>query len=150
MLSAPDFINLLSGLIESLPHHKALSERGLAFAWSSFPAKAKHQLDPQLLAYAATQRLLDPEPREKLAIHVQLLAYLYPIHNGIPAVDQGLRSDLDERLRNPDRFHPLVSIEAHRRVLLPGEHDNASLPAESAAELRRRISALANQTGVAL
>lgn len=150
MLTAPDFINLLSGLIESLPHHKALSERGLAFAWSSLPSQAKQQLNPQLLAYAATQRLLDPEPREKLAIHIQLLAYLYPLHNGMPAVDQGLRSDLEDRLRQPDRFHPLTTIEAHRRVLLPGEPADTSLPAESAAELKRRISALATQTGVAL
>lgn len=150
MLTAADFINLLSGLIESLPHHKALSERGLAFAWSSLPALAKQQLNSQLLAYAATQRLLDPEPREKLAIHIQLLAYLYPLHNGMPAVEQGIRSDLDERLRQPDRFHPLVTLEAHRRILLPGEHESGSPSPESAAELKRRISALANQTGVAL
>lgn len=150
MLTAADFINLLSGLIESLPHHKALSERGLVFAWSSLPALAKQQLNSQLLAYAATQRLLDPEPREKLAIHIQLLVYLYPLHNGMPALEQGIRSDLDERLRQPDRFHPLVTMEAHRRILLPSEEESPSPSAESAAELKRRISALANQTGVAL
>ena len=150
MLTAPDFINLLSGLIESIPYHKALSERGLSFAWSSFPEIARQQLNPRLLAYAARQRLLDPEPREKIAIHIQLLAYLYPLHNGMPVVEQGLRLDLDERLRDPDRFHPLNTIEAHRPALVAGEPSHDSLPAESSAELKRRISALATQTGVAL
>lgn len=150
MLTAPDFINLLAGLIESLPHHKALSEIGLGFAWSSLPDLAKRQLNTQLIAYAAKQRLLDPDPREKLAIHVQLLAYLYPLHNGMPAVEQGLRSDLDERLRQPDRFHPLTTIEAHRRACLPGEQDHTPLPAESAAQLKQRINALAGETGVKL
>lgn len=150
MLTAPDFIHLLAGLIESLPHHKALSEIGLSFAWSSLPDQAKQQLNPQLIAYAAKQRLLDPEPREKLAIHVQLLAYLYPLHNGMPAVEHGLRTDLEERLRQPDRFHPLTTLAAHRRVLLPGEEQHTPLPVESAAELKRRISALAGETGVRL
>lgn len=148
MLSAPDFIHLLAGLIESLPHHKALSEIGLSFAWSSLPDLAKRQLTPQLIAYAAKQRLLDPEPREKLAIHVQLLVYLYPLHNGMPAVEQGLRPDLDERLRQPDRFHPLTTIEAHRRVLLPGEPE--PIPVMSTSELMQHLSQLASQTGVTL
>jgi|GEM_PF-6240770 hypothetical protein len=148
MLTAPDFIHLLAGLIESLPHHKALSELGLSFAWSSLPDLAKRQLTPQLIAYAAKQRLLDPEPREKLAIHVQLLVYLYPLHNGMPAVEQGLRPDLDERLRQPDRFHPLVTIEAHRRVLVPCEPE--PVPVMSTSELFRHLSQLASQTGVKL
>lgn len=148
MLNAPDFLSLLAGLIESLPMHKALSERGLAFAWSSLPAAAKQQLNQQHLAFAATQRILDPEPRTHLAIHIQLLAYLYPLSNGVPAVDQGLRLDLDQRMAEPDRFHPLSTPAEHRRVLLPGEPQ--PLPPESAEQLRCRISRLAKQTGLAL
>lgn len=150
MLTAPDFINLLAGLIESLPQHKTLSERGLSFAWGSLPSRAKQELTPQLLAYAATQRLLDPEPRQQLAIHIQLLAYLYPLHNGMPVVERGLRADLTERLQQPDQFHPLITPEAHRRVLLPGEDEPTPLPPESPSELLRRISGLASQTGVSL
>jgi len=148
MLNATDFINLLVGLIESLPMHKGLSERGLAFAWSTLPKQAKEQLNQQHIAYAAGQRILDPEPRHQLAIHLQLLAYLYPLNNGVPVVDQGLRLDLEQRMAHPDRFHPLSVPAEHCRVLLPGEPQ--PLPPESAEQLRRRISLLAKQTGLDL
>ena len=147
MLTAPDFINCLAGLIESLPHHKALSERGLAFAWSSFPPQAKSDLSPDLLAYAAMQRLIDPEPRQQLAIHIQLLAYLYPLSNGVPAVQQGLRPDLRDRLKQPSLFHPLTTQPAHLPALPPVEP--AQLPQESPEQRRRRLTALLHQTAVA-
>jgi hypothetical protein len=144
MLTAPDFINALAGLIECLPHHKALSERGLAFAWSSLPPQAKADLSPPLLAYATTQRLLDPEPRQQLAIHIQLLAYLYPLHNGVPFVQQGLRPDLQRRIQQPGVFHPLITHPEHQRALPPAA--DVPLPQESREQRRRRIQSLAEAT----
>jgi len=147
MLSAHAFIDLLAGLVESLPHQKTLSERGLGFAWSTFPAQAKQELTPVLLAYACNQRILDPEPRQQLAIHVQLLTYLYPLEAGIPVVERGLRLDLEQRMQRPQSFHPLSTHLAHQPPALP------PLPVvprrESAAERQQRLIQLAAQTGVA-
>lgn len=147
MLSAPAFIDLLAGLVESLPHQKTLSERGLGFAWTTFPARAKQELTPLQLAYACNQRILDPEPRQQLAIHIQLLAYLYPLEAGVPVVDRGLRPDLAERMRQPQSFHPLSTYQAHQPPALPPP---PAIPrTESAAERQQRLIRLAAQTGVA-
>lgn len=150
MLAATDFVNLLTGLVESLPQHKALSERGVLFAWASFPEEAKQQLTPGHLAYAATQRVLDPEPRNQVAIHIQLLAYLYPLRNGAPDLARGFRMDLEQRMAAPGRFHPLTAAAEHQRVLLPGEPQTPFTPQETAEQLRRRLNRIASQTGVVL
>lgn len=147
MLSATDFINLLAGLVESLPQHKALSERGLSFAWVSFPDAAKRQLTADHLSYAAAQRLLDPDPNQKLAIHIQLLAYLYPLRDGLPATDRPVRHDLADRMRSPHTFHPLCPAPAHAAPALP---PMPSLPPlwqmEPLEQRRRRLERLAQQT----
>jgi len=150
MLTYDTFINLLSGLVESLPQHKALSELGLAFAWVSLPEPAKNQLTPQHLTYAATQRTLDPDPNQRLAIHVQLLAYLYPLSNGSPAVEQGLRQDLEQRMREPHVFHPLSVSTAHAAPALPPAHWMPVWSDESPEQRRQRLDLLAQQTGAAI
>lgn len=148
-ISAPDFINLLAGLVESLPHHKALSERGLAFAWVSLPDAAK-QLTIDHLSYAATQRLLDPDPNQKLAIHIQLLAYIFPLRDGLPATDRPVRHDLAERMRSPHRFHPLSPAPAHAAPALPPFpsvlSSSPSWQEEPLEQRRRRLEHLAQQT----
>lgn len=148
MLAPPEFMALLGGLVESLPHHKTLSERGLAFAWSSFPEQAKRELDPLHLAYACNQRILDPEPQQQLAIHIQLLAYLYPLDAGVPVVDRGLRRDLPQRMERPQTFHPLSIYQAHQPPALAAAPPLGAIRRESAAERQQRLVRLAAQTGV--
>lgn len=151
MLQPAAFIDLLAGLIETLPFHKSLSERGLVFAWSSFPQRAKSQLSPLHLAYAATQRILDPNPNTKLAIHVQLLTYLYPLENALPVIGRGLRADLQQRMQDPDRFHPIATAERENNqayqppALLPAP---APAPLETLEQRRTRLERIAAQTGV--
>jgi len=146
MLTANAFIDLLAGLVESLPHQKTLSERGLGFTWTSFPGRAKQELTAIQLAYACNQRILDPEPRQQLAIHIQLLTYLYPVEAGVPVVDRGLRSDLTERMKAPQSFHPLSIHQAYQPPALP--LPPASPRIESAAERQQRLTQLAAMTGV--
>lgn len=147
MLNATDFINLLAGLVECLPRHKALSERGLAVAWSAFPNAAKHQLTTEHLSYAASQRLLDPRPNEDLAIHIQLLSYLYPLRDGLPATDRPVRNDLAQRMKAPHTFHPIGPVRADQA---PPPPTSPSLPPfwqlESLGQRRRRLERLAQQT----
>jgi hypothetical protein len=138
-------------LVESLPQHKALSELGLSFAWISLPDPAKRDLTNEHLTYAATQRTLDPDPNQRLAIHVQLLAYLYPLRDGSPAVDQGLRHDLKRRMADPHVFHPLsVNIAHTAPALPPAEHWLPVWTDESAQQRRERLDRLAQQTGVSV
>lgn len=147
MLTADGFINLLAGLVESLPHHKALSERGLAFAWISFPESAKQQLTTEQLSYAAIQRLLDPDPNQRLAIQIQLLAYLYPLRDGLPATDRPVRHDLLQRMRTPHTFHPLAVVQAHNPpALLPPPSLPPLWARESVEQKRHRLEHLARQT----
>ena len=147
MLTAADFFNLLAGLVESLPQHKALSERGLAFAWVTFPDAAKQQLSVEQLSYAATQRLLDPEPNQRLALHIQLLTYLYPLRDGLPATDRPVRHDLAARMQSPHTFHPLAVVQAHGA---PALSPPPTLPPiwtqETIQQKRHRLERLARQT----
>jgi hypothetical protein len=148
MLTAEQFIDGLSGLVESIPLHKALSERGLAFAWSAFPADAKSLLTGNQFAYACIQRTLDPDPNLKLAIQVQLLTYLYPMRDGMPHLAQGLRADLPDRMRDPYTFHPTAPINPAHRALPPADDRPIALAPEP-QELRiERLQALARQTGI--
>lgn len=151
MLQPDAFIDLLAGLVETLPFHKSLSERGLVLAWSTFPQQAKSHLSPLHLAYAATQRLLDPSPNTKLAIHIQLLTYLYPLENSLPITGRGLRSDINERMQQPDRFHPIATadlenLQAYKPPALPPAPSPP--PAETLEQRRARLERIAAQTGV--
>lgn len=151
MLHHEQFIDLLAGLVESIPIQKALSERGLAFAWSSFPDVAKRNLTATQLAYACTQRAVDPDPNLRIAIHIQILSYLYPLRDGMPNLDAGLRRDLPDRMRTPHIFHPLNADQSQRPpVLPPAPTEPPAWLSESLAARRRRLEALAKQTGTPL
>lgn len=140
MITVNDFTKAISGMIECLPFQKVISENGLIFAWLSFPEAAKQQLLPVHLAYACTQRVLDPDPDLNRAIHIQLLVYLYPVINGAACTDRGLRAEIADRLKDPHRFHPLVKRqEAQLPPLLPASYGP---PEESIAQRRNRLEKL--------
>jgi hypothetical protein len=151
MLTAEQFIDAISGLVESIPLHKAISERGLAFSWSAFPADAKRILTAHQLAYACIQRTLDPDPNLKLAIHVQLLTYLFPVRDGMPSLAGGLRRDLPERIANPYTFHSIAAQDpAHRVTALAASDDTFEVSKVWSTQEQRRqhLEALARQTGI--
>lgn len=102
------FLNVLQGLSELRPRGKTVSEQGLTLAWLTFPERAKAELTPALLGYAAQQLCLDPEPDLDRPLHIQLLRYVYPLRDGVPQLGRGLRHDIEERRRNPQEFHPLT------------------------------------------
>lgn len=108
MINEQQFVATLAGLQELLPMGKTLSEPALVLAWALFPLQAKTELAPAHLLYAVQQRVLDPEPAREQAITQQLLRYLYPLADGMPALDRGLRSDLAQRMAAPERFHALT------------------------------------------
>lgn len=146
MLKSHQFFQLLGGLVETLPHAKSLSERGLAFAWSSWPAAAKDTLSLDHLSYACTQRTLDPEPNLKLAIHIQLLTYVYPLRDGIPFFETGLRSDIERRMRHPFVFHPLTATETHQAPRLPPVPiEPPKFQTETPEQRRSRLKLIAGQ-----
>lgn len=152
MLQHADFYRLLGGLVEALPVSKALSEKGLTFAWTTFPPQAKEELDKTLFAYACTQRTLDPEPNLNLAIHIQLLTYLYPTIDSRPFFSKGLREDLPSRLQNPFVFHPINFVAAHQNPPTLRLQEQPASPApwrlETPEQRRERLLRLAKQTGV--
>ncbi len=134
MINEQQFVATLAGLQELLPLGKTLSEPALVLAWALFPARAKAELELEHLLFAVQQRVLDPEPAREQAITQQLLRYLYPLANGMPAVERGLRRDLQQRLAAPDWFHPLsvprpettaVAELQARRLLPPSAGDGA-------------------------
>lgn len=116
MLDRGHFIHALVGAVETLQWGKTLTERGLAFAWVTFPEKAKGEITNDMFTYACTQRILDPEPRDKQGLHIQLLFYLYPTRDGVPDLKAGLRKDLHQRMADPSTFHPLVTQACHQQV----------------------------------
>lgn len=128
-------------MIECLPMQRSISSDGLVFAWLSFPEAAKQELEPIHLAYACTQRILDPAPDLNRAIHIQLLLYLYPVINGIPATDRGLRQDIAERMKSPHQFHPLVKREEAQLPALPPAPSGP--PVETPQLRRKRLTRLA-------
>lgn len=111
---------------------------------------AKEHLTPQLLAYACNQRALDPAPNERMAIHIQLLQYLYPMRDGAPFLEAGLRQDLSRRLINPNIFHPLVQSDCHVVQRAPALPEAAIVSRETPEQRRARIRLIAKQTGVTL
>ena len=116
MINQEEFTAVLAGLQEVLPMSKTLSEAGLRMAWALFPKAAKERLEVEQLLYAVQQRVLDPEPPKAMAITQQLLRYLYPVVDGTPSLEQGLRPDLGERMQKPEVFHPLRVAAEHRAV----------------------------------
>ena len=96
-ITASDLARVVEGLSSLLPMAKQLNESAVLLMWQSFPEQAKQQLTPAMLQYAASQRMMDPDPAKETPLHLQLLRYLYRHENGHPNLDWGLRV-------NPDRL----------------------------------------------
>lgn len=106
MLQLEHFVSTLNALQEALPHGKRLGEGTHALLWATFPARAKELLTPEIWLYAASQRLLDPDPMNELPLPQQLLNYVFRNENGRANIEWGLKADLPERMARPDRFNP--------------------------------------------
>ena len=115
-LSRDAFLEVLAALGELLPMARALSPQAIALAWGLFPLTAKELLTPEHLLFAMQQLQADPDPQRDLSVPLQLLRYLFPLENGRPVYGRGLRPDLDERMRRPERFHPLQRPAEQRPV----------------------------------
>jgi hypothetical protein len=122
-----DLIRTIQGLQSLLPFAKQIDEAGLLMLWTSFPEQAKAQLTPEMLQYAACQRLIDPDPPKELAIHVQLLRYVYRLEDNLPNFQWGLKADLPARMASPSQFHgqQLSQFELDRLQGAP-DHDAIS------------------------
>lgn len=116
VLEREAFIDAMTALGELQPMGKALSPAAVALAWGLFPLPAKELLTPEHLLYAMQQLQADPEPQRELSVPQQLLRYVFPLRDGKPNYEQGLRPDLVERMQRPEVFHPLRVEAAHRAV----------------------------------
>ena len=99
-----NFRQVLTALTSALPFAKPLGEEAWLLLWLSFPDHAKQHVSPDMWIYAARQRLMDPAPAKDVAIHIQLLRYLYRLENGIPNMEWGLKYDLLARMEKSG-FH---------------------------------------------
>lgn len=141
------FLNVLQGLSELRPRGKTVSEQGLTLAWLTFPERAKAELTPALLGYAAQQLCLDPEPDLDRPLHIQLLRYVYPLRDGVPHLASGLRHDIDQRMRNPQEFHPLTRPSEAMAAAAFAPWPPQSWLTESMVDRRARLLRLAQEVG---
>ena len=117
MITDLDFTASMGFLAEMLPMQRAFTQEALAMSWETLPPAAKINLTPASLAFAVKQRLLDPQPPKDVALHIGLLRYVFPIERTLKRergeevaadrviLERGPRSDLAERMAEPDRFH---------------------------------------------
>jgi hypothetical protein len=104
-LTYDSFSQTLEALNSVLPFAKAITPQAWLLLWGTFPDHAKQHLTPSMWTYAAGQRLMDPAPAKELAIHLQLLRYLYRLENGMPNLQWGLKLDLADRMAHAGTFH---------------------------------------------
>lgn len=146
MITAEGFQAAITGLLQMLPMQRQLTGPALVMAWDSFPMTAKQQLSDEMLHWACAQRLKDPDPPKEMATHLSLLRYLYPLEADRPVVEHGLRSDLAERMAEPDRFHdpsPVHKAYQAPRSLPQGGSWHASQMTPE--QLRRHLEVIASQ-----
>jgi len=105
-LTFETFSHPLEALNAVLPFAKAINEGAWMLLWGTFPQHAKQHVTPAMWAYAAGQRLLDPAPAKELAIHLQLLRYIYRLENGMPNFAWGIKEDIQQRMACPELFNP--------------------------------------------
>jgi hypothetical protein len=105
MISEEDFTGLIACALEMLPKMRQLSTTTLAKMYVQLSDKVVVELNPFILQYAIKQRLLDPNPPDDMAFHMQLFRYIYPLQNNVAVLNRGFRSDLRTRISDPDTFH---------------------------------------------
>ncbi len=148
MITIEEFQAALTGLSQLLPMSRQMTAPALVIAWDTTPITAKQQLTPQSLAFAVSQRAMDPSPPKEVPLHLSLLRYLYPLRNDCAEVVRGLRTDLAQRMAQPDRFHdPAPAREEHtpasaRRLTASGFWHPSMLNPE---ELRAHVQKVAEQ-----
>jgi len=148
MITIEEFQAALTGLSQVLPMSRQMTAPALVIAWDTTPIAAKQQLTPQSLAFAVSQRAMDPSPPKEVPLHLSLLRYLYPLRNDCAEVERGLRTDLAQRMAQPDRFHdPAPAREEHtpasaRRLTASGFWHPSMLNPE---ELRAHVQKVAEQ-----
>jgi hypothetical protein len=104
-LTYDSFSQTLEALNSVLPFAKAINPQAWLLLWGTFPDHAKQHVTPAMWAYAAGQRIMDAAPAKEVAIHIQLLRYLYRLENGIPNIEWGLKQDLLARMERAGIFH---------------------------------------------
>ena len=105
-LTYDSFSQTLEALNSVLPFAKAINPQAWLLLWGTFPDHAKQHVTPAMWAYAAGQRLMDPAPAKELAIHFQLLRYIYRLENGMPNYQWGIKEDIQQRMACPELFNP--------------------------------------------
>jgi hypothetical protein len=125
MISEEDFTGSIACALEMLPMMRQLSTVTLAQMYMQLPDKVIKELSPVVLQYAIKQRMLDPDPPDKIAFHMQLFRYVYPLQNGAAVLSRGFRDDLRERISNPDIFH---DPSPQREEFMAPNHDEFRLP----------------------
>lgn len=115
MIDEKSFTTSIVLLQASLPYAKQLSTEGIVLLWDTFPRHAKMNMTEEILKFAVTQRMLDPDPPKEIALHLSLLRYVYPLENNRAAIQFGLRNDLHERMNAPDIFHDPQPIREEKR-----------------------------------
>jgi hypothetical protein len=148
MITIEEFQAALTGLSQVLPMSRQMTAPALVIAWDTTPITAKQQLTPQSLAFAVSQRAMDPNPPKEVPLHLSLLRYLYPLRNDYADVERGLRPDLAQRMAQPDRFHdPAPARDEHapasaRRLAASGFWHPSMLTPE---QLRTHVQKVAEQ-----
>lgn len=122
-IASKDLNRVLQALSSVLPFAKQLDDLALAAYWVSFPAQAKADLTPAMLAYAMTQRLMDPAPPKEVPLHLSLLRYVYRLENGQPNFAWGLKEDLPQRMANGGVFHA-AQISQAEQTAIQGREDH--------------------------
>ena len=118
-ITAEDFQAVLTTLSQLLPMQRQLDAAALVMAWDTWPRAAKQLLTTEMLQFAAMQRQMDPAPPREVALHMNLLRYLFPVENDRPMVERGLRPDLAERMAAPDQFHDPAPRREERQAPRP-------------------------------
>jgi hypothetical protein len=143
VITLEDFQAAITSLLQLLPMQRQLTPSALVMAWDTFPQQARGELSCEMLRFAITQRLLDPEPPKDQAPHIAMLRYLYPLEHNHPIFGRGLRPDLAERMAAPQVFHDPAPVRHEHapppeRPRLPGGSSYGWHPSQMTPNERRR------------
>lgn len=159
MISEEHFVITVSTLTQVIPYAKQLTEPALIMLWESFPKRAKLDLTPEMLKFASSQRMLDPDPPKDMALSLSLLRYLYPVkrtflgesygketYNDVPIFDLGVRPDLLDRMSRPEVFHEVApKRDEHHTVKRMASSGYWTPDMMSDAEKRNHLAAIKKQ-----